>query len=163
MTDSTPSETAASSLYARLRRKASQSWRKKQKPKEEPTGEAAAFGAGRDPRVFGDVLSSLTLALGWDSHLAESHLSSAWLDIVGPDVATHAQPRELNEGTLTVVCDTTAWATQLRLMESTIITNVLNRVPEIDLHRIIFLGPNAPTFKRGMRSVPGRGPRDTFG
>ncbi|MDP4886606.1 MAG: DUF721 domain-containing protein, partial [Aquiluna sp.] len=26
-----------------------------------------------------------------------------------------------------------------------------------------FIGPSAPSWKKGPRSVPGRGPRDTYG
>ena len=29
--------------------------------------------------------------------------------------------------------------------------------------RVVVVGPNTPSWKRGRRSVPGRGPRDTYG
>jgi len=29
--------------------------------------------------------------------------------------------------------------------------------------RVLVVGPEAPNWKKGRRSVPGRGPRDTYG
>ena len=87
----------------------------------------------------------------------------AWPDIVGAEVAIRTKPTGVNDGILTVLCESTAWATQLRLMSSQIITKVLETLPESNISQIIFLGPNAPSWKRGQRSVPGRGPRDTYG
>ena len=34
---------------------------------------------------------------------------------------------------------------------------------KVGVETIRFQGPDAPTWKRGPRSVPGRGPRDTYG
>lgn len=36
-----------------------------------------------------------------------------WLDIAGAQIAAHAKPRSLTDGTLVVVVDDPAWATQL--------------------------------------------------
>ena len=64
---------------------------------------------------------------------------------------------------LAVRCDSTAWATQLRLMRTQITTEIANRFPDAGIQSVRFDGPNAPTWKRGPRSIPGRGPRDTYG
>ena len=41
-----------------------------------------------------------------------------WPQIVGPEVAQHCEPQKYDEDerVLTVQCDSTAWATQLRLL-----------------------------------------------
>ena len=123
----------------------------------------APFTPGRDPRGLGSVLDNLTVDLGWTSTLAKSQLLVSWPDIVGPDIAARTSPVAIEDNTLTVSCESTAWATQLRLMSSDILTKILQSFPEADVTRIRFQGPNAPSWKRGPRSIPGRGPRDTYG
>jgi predicted nucleic acid-binding Zn ribbon protein len=121
------------------------------------------FGAGREPRGIADVILGVTTELGWNSTLAQSDLMAAWPQIVGEDLSGHSTPVAIEDGTLTVQCESTAWATQLRLMRAQITTAIITTYPEAGIESIRFLGPNTPTWKRGPRSVPGRGPRDTYG
>jgi len=87
----------------------------------------------------------------------------SWPDLVGAETAEHSTPLSIEDGVLAVQCDSTAWATQLRLMRSHITTTIANRYPDAGIHSVRFDGPNAPSWKRGPRSIPGRGPRDTYG
>jgi predicted nucleic acid-binding Zn ribbon protein len=121
------------------------------------------FGSGRDPLELGDVIDGLTAKLGWTSPLAKSELLASWSEIVGLETAEHSNPIGIEEGVLTVSCDSTAWATQLRLMRSQITTHIAQRYPDAGIESVRFQGPNAPSWKRGTRSIPGRGPRDTYG
>jgi len=121
------------------------------------------FGTGREPRGIADVLASVTSELGWKSPLAQSDLMAAWPDMVGDELSAHSHPVSIDDGTLTVQCDSTAWATQLRLMRGTVTTTIVQRYPDAGIQSVRFLAPNAPSWKRGPRSVPGRGPRDTYG
>jgi len=121
------------------------------------------FGGGRDPRGLGEVMDSLTSKLGWDSPLAKSELLASWESIVGTETAEHSHPAGIEEGVLAVRCDSTAWATQLRLMRVQILNLITSRYPEAGVNSLRFEGPGAPSWKRGPRSVPGRGPRDTYG
>lgn len=121
------------------------------------------FDSGRDPAGLGDVLDAVTRSLGWSSPLARGDLLIAWPDLVGADTAAHCDPVGIEEGVLIVQCDSTAWATQLRLMKADIVTTVLRRFPDAEVADVRFIGPGAPSWKRGPRSVPGRGPRDTYG
>lgn len=130
--------------------------------KKEP-GSSSAYGPGRDAHGLGDVLSSLTSGLGWDSSLAQSDVLAAWAEIAGTETAEHSEPAGITEGVVTVKCDSTAWATQLRLMRVDIMTQIAAKYPEAGITSIRFEGPGAPSWKRGPRSVPGRGPRDTYG
>lgn len=126
-------------------------------------GASAPFGNGRDPAGIGDVLDGMTRSLGWTSPLARGELLTSWPELVGADVAAHCEPAGIDEGVLTVQCDSTAWATQLRIMRAEILTTILRRYPDAQVTSIRFAGPGAPSWKRGPRSVPGRGPRDTYG
>jgi predicted nucleic acid-binding Zn ribbon protein len=135
--------------------------RKRGKNKKE--GTSAPFGTGRDPRGIDDILEGLTTRLGWTSPLARAELLDSWSELVGAETAVHSDPVAIEDGVLTVRCDSTAWATQLRLMRGQITTSIAQRFPEAGIESIKFDGPNAPSWKKGARSIPGRGPRDTYG
>ncbi|MFT6534868.1 MAG: putative nucleic acid-binding Zn ribbon protein [Alpinimonas sp.] len=159
----------SSSMYERLKSRATglpfKSRRKggpRQRRDMDAPGEAP-FTPGRDPRGLGSVLDNLTVDLGWSGTLAKSQLLVSWVDVVGADIAARTNPIAIEDNTLTVACESTAWATQLRLMSSEILTKILQRFPESDVTSVRFQGPNAPSWKRGPRSIPGRGPRDTYG
>ena len=121
------------------------------------------FGLGRDPRGLGTVLESMVAALGWDSPIARAELLASWAEIVGEDTAKHSDPVGIDDGVLSVRCDSTAWAQQLRLMQSTILNGIAERFPAAGVERAQFFGPHAPSWKHGPKAVPGRGPRDTYG
>lgn len=161
--------TESSTMYERLKSKATGvpfTSRRKGGPRQRRDMDApgeAPFTPGRDPHGLGSVLDNLTVDLGWTSTLAKSELLVSWAEVVGADIAARTQPVAIEEHTLTVSCESTAWATQLRLMSSDILTKIIQRYPGADVTSIRFQGPNAPSWKRGPRSIPGRGPRDTYG
>jgi len=126
-------------------------------------GASVPFAPGRDPHGLGDVIDGLAARMGWTSPLARSELLASWSEIVGAETAEHSTPAGIEEGVLTVQCDSTAWATQLRIMRSQITTTIALRYPDAGIQSVRFEGPNAPSWKRGPRSIPGRGPRDTYG
>lgn len=134
----------------------------RKRAKKEP-GSSTAFGLGRDARGLGEVLDNLTATLGWNSPLAQSELLASWADIAGAETAEHSTPVGIEEGTLTVRCDSTAWATQLRLMRVQITSQIAEKYPDAGIQSVRFEGPGAPSWKRGPKSIPGRGPRDTYG
>lgn len=126
-------------------------------------GTSEPYGLGRDPREIGDVLAGLASAQGWDSPLARAELLASWPDVVGADTAAHAAPIGIEDGVLTVQCDSTAWAQQLRLMAPTVLNSIAERFPAAGVESTRFLAPNAPSWKHGPKAVQGRGPRDTYG
>ncbi|GAB2528807.1 DUF721 domain-containing protein [Paramicrobacterium agarici] len=121
------------------------------------------FGSGRDPKGIGDVMNTLTDRLGWDSTLSQAELINRWAEVAGESTAAHSEPVGIEGGVLTVKCDSTAWATQLRLMRVEIMNRIATSFPDAGIDSIRFQGPNVPSFKRGPRSVQGRGVRDTYG
>lgn len=121
------------------------------------------FSPGRDPRELSDVLTSLTTDLGWSVSLAESDLLAGWRDLAGEKNAEHSYPESINDGVLVIRCDSSAWATQLRLMRSQLLTRAAQSFPRAAITTIHFYGPDAPSWNHGPRSIPGRGPRDTYG
>ncbi|RLP75222.1 DUF721 domain-containing protein [Mycetocola tolaasinivorans] len=135
--------------------------KKRQDPRD--SGESMPYGRGREPRGLGDVMSALTVQLGWDSNLSRAELMDNWIALAGEETAKHSTPIAVENGTLSVQCESTAWATQLRLMRLEIMKQIALRYPDAGIEGIRFVGPNVPSFKRGPRSVQGRGVRDTYG
>ena len=121
------------------------------------------FGSGRDPIKAGDGVDGLMTSFRWEAHLAEAELFNSWVEVVGEANAASSQPEALINGTLTVRCKSTAWATQLRLMQTQILAKIHELYPGLEITSMKMLGPDAPSWKKGPRSVPGRGPRDTYG
>jgi predicted nucleic acid-binding Zn ribbon protein len=155
---------AATDLFERLRSRMSISAdARKRRSKRTADATSEPFGRGRDPRGLGAIVGELTTDLGWTPFLTESDVMSGWPEVVGPDVAARTSPQGLSDGTLLVLCESTAWATQLRLLSPEILTRLLAAFPDARVTALSFRGPDQPSWKRGLRSVPGRGPRDTFG
>lgn len=121
------------------------------------------FGKGREPRLLGELLAISARDMGWSSELAQARLIAEWPRFVGEATAPHTQILGLRDGTLTVQCDSTAWATELRRLRGEILTRILDDYPESGIRELRFLAPGAPSWRHGPRTVPGRGPRDTYG
>jgi len=123
-------------------------------------------GAGadeRDPQPLGRLTGRIALDRGWTPQLTTGQLFGRWSAIVGEDVAEHAQPVALKDGELTVQADSTAWATQLRLLQKQLLVKIATGVGKDVVKRLKVLGPSAPSWRYGPRHVRGRGPRDTYG
>jgi len=155
------------SVYRRLRRLfgnpelRSADGRRRRRAADAATTEP--YGLGRDPRGVGDVLEAMAAARGWESPIARAELLASWPAIVGDDTAAHTEPVSIEDGLLSVRCDSTAWAQQLRLMQTTILNSIAEQFPAAAVERAHFFGPHAPSWKHGPKAVPGRGPRDTYG
>ncbi|WP_245631545.1 DUF721 domain-containing protein [Curtobacterium ammoniigenes] len=129
----------------------------------EANADSVPYGRGREPKGLADVVEILTADLGWSEPLAQSDLVRAWPDVVGAEMAAHTTLVGVEDHALLIRCDSTAWATQLRIMRSTITTTIAERFPEAGVESVRVSGPGAPSWKKGFRSVQGRGPRDTYG
>ena len=127
------------------------------------TSGSEPFGAFRDPGSMADAFDELTSSMGWAPSLARAELAEHWADIVGDDVAAHALPTGFHEGALEIQCDSSAWATQLRLMKKNLLAALEERFPDAGVSEIVVKAPGAPSWKHGSHSVPGRGTRDTYG
>jgi predicted nucleic acid-binding Zn ribbon protein len=117
----------------------------------------------RDPQPFGAILDRLVKARGWQRPAAEATVFGAWERVVGPDVAAHCRPVKLEDGQLTVEAESTAWATQLRLLAPSLLRQIAAAVGHNVVRKLYVHGPAAPSWSRGPRRVRGRGPRDTYG
>jgi predicted nucleic acid-binding Zn ribbon protein len=120
--------------------------------------------SGADPQPLGEAIRKLLAERGWEQQAAVSSALGRWDEIVGPEVAAHARPGELTDGELLVIADSTAWATQLRLLAATLVRKLNAELGDNTVRRVKVRGPAVPAGQPGgLRVRGGRGPRDTYG
>ncbi len=87
-----------------------------------------------------------------------------WDSLVGPELAAHCRPEKLEGTELTLVAESTAWATQVRMLAPTVLARLTEGLGAGVVTRLHVRGPSTPNWNRGPRRVTGgRGPRDTYG
>ena len=117
-----------------------------------------------DPQSLQSVLSEVIANRNWSQGVAEGSLFSDWQQIVGGEIALHTTPISLVDGKLTIQSSSSACATQMRLMKDELLKIISTTAPGALVEELIFIGPHAPSWKRGLRTIRGaRGPRDTYG
>ena len=118
----------------------------------------------RDPQLVGSSISRLVDERGWRTPVAVGGVIGRWESVVGSEVAGHCTPESFLEGVLTVRADSSAWATQVRLLVPTLLRRLAEEVGEGTVDKVVVKGPSAPSWKKGPRVAPGsQGPRDTYG
>jgi len=117
-----------------------------------------------DPTLIANVLNDLIQQRDWNAGLAEGTLFATWPQVVGPEIAQHTTPLSALDGRLLVQCSSTAWATQLNIVGASLLEKIRSSAPGALIDSLEFIGPQAPSWKRGLRTISnGRGPRDTYG
>jgi predicted nucleic acid-binding Zn ribbon protein len=117
----------------------------------------------RDPQPFGALTNAIAKQRGWSPKVSEGTVLGRWVQVVGEDIAAHAEPTGLRDGILSVSAESTAWATQLRMMQSQILAKIAAAVGDGVVKSLRITGPTAPSWRKGERHIRGRGPRDTYG
>ncbi|WP_247746084.1 DUF721 domain-containing protein [Streptomyces oryzae] len=121
---------------------------------------------GRDPLPLGVAINRLLVERGWETPAAVAAVMGRWPQLVGPEVAKHCEPLRYDEEerTLLVRCDSTAWATQLRLLAPRLVARLNEDLGQGSIRLIHVRGPEAPRKGYGPLRAPGsRGPGDTYG
>jgi len=131
---------------------------------------AAAGQAGRPRRPRRDDPQPLTTAIhgllgdqGWQTAAAVGSVFGRWPQIVGADLAAHTRPDRFTDGELLVIADSTAWATQVRLLAATLVRRLNTELGDGTVTRVKVRGPEQPRRPGEWRVRGGRGPRDTYG
>ncbi|MBA2464727.1 MAG: DUF721 domain-containing protein, partial [Nocardioidaceae bacterium] len=118
----------------------------------------------RDPQRLGAAIDRMVAEHGWGTDVAVHAVFGRWESIVGDAVAAHCRPEQYADAELVVRADSTAWATQMRLLAGQVVHRLNSELGDGAVLRIRVLGPQVPSWRRGRRSVrDGRGPRDTYG
>jgi len=139
--------------------------KRRRRPRPDPV-DGPWSGAGpstRDPQLAGTVLDKVLRKRGWQRQVSVVSLLPRWAEFVGQVNAAHSQPESYESGTLLVRAESTTWATALRTMAPLIVQRLNEALGNNAIARLQVVGPQPPSWKKGKRSVPGRGPRDTYG
>jgi predicted nucleic acid-binding Zn ribbon protein len=137
-----------------------------------PGSDAAGAGPPRpgrrgrmdDPQPLTAALDGLISEQGWTLAAATGSVFGRWAQIVGPDLAAHTTPETLADGELIVTADSTAWATQLRLLAGQLVRRLNVELGDGAVRRVKVRGPAGAPRRPGEWRVRGsRGPRDTYG
>ncbi|WSI49326.1 DciA family protein [Streptomyces cyaneofuscatus] len=129
---------------------------------------SGARSDGRDPQPLGSAINRLITERGWETPAAVGGVMGRWPQIVGDDLANHCVPLRYDEDpaarVLTVSCDSTAWATQLRLLAPQLVARLNADLGQGTVRMIKVLGPGGPERRFGPLRAPGsKGPGDTYG
>lgn len=130
----------------------------------DPSVHSGAHPDGRDPQPMALSVDKLVVERGWQAPVAVGGVMGRWDAVVGSEIAAHCTPETFTDGVLTVRADSTAWATQVRLLLPQVSRRLAEEVGEGVVTKVVVLAPTAPSWRRGPRSAHGgQGPRDTYG
>ena len=116
-----------------------------------------------DPQRLGQAIGGLLDQRGWQQRAAIGSVFGRWAEIVGPDLAAHTRPDSFADGELAVTADSTAWATQVRLLAPQLVRRLAAELGDGTVRRVKVRGPEPPRSRGAWRVPGGRGPRDTYG
>lgn len=97
-----------------------------------------------DPQPLAAAIDGLLGDHGWRTEAAVGSVFGRWDQIVGPEVAAHTRPDRFGDGELVVIADSTAWATQVRLLAATLVRRLNEELGDGTVRRVIVRGPTAP-------------------
>ena len=132
-----------------------------------PAGGSGASRAGRgrreDPQPLGVAIEGLLDDQGWRTSAAVGSVFGRWEQIVGEALAAHTRPGGFTDGELLVIADSTAWATQVRLLRAQLIRRLKSELGDGTVTGVKVRGPMPPQQRGQWRVRDTRGPRDDYG
>ena len=141
------------------------------RPRRTDSTASGAHPDDRDPQLLDNTIGRLIADQGWGTDVRVHGVFRRWGHLVGNEVAQHCRPETFTPGdradgggTLVIRTDSTAWATQMKLLAPTALRRLNEELGDGTVTAIDVKGPNLPSWSKGFRSVrDGRGPRDTYG
>ena len=120
---------------------------------------AARDASTSGEEAAGPVIPGFTqfadLAAGW--------VTNHWAELVGEKIAQHTTIEMIKDKKVFITCDSTAWATNLKYMQRTILQQIAAKVGPDVIDALRIYGPQTKSWRKGPLHVKGRGPRDTYG
>jgi len=104
----------------------------------------------RFPQLLPDLLQKQLAGLGLADRLREVEIWRLWPDVVGPAVASRAQPLRIINGTLTVAVSSPAWMQELRFLTAMMKEKLNDRLGAVLIKEIV-LRPG--TFEKAAHSA----------
>jgi predicted nucleic acid-binding Zn ribbon protein len=116
-----------------------------------------------DPQPLNAAISGLIEEQGWRLQAKAGAMFGRWDQIVGPELAAHTRPDGFADGELTITVDSTAWATQVRLLAPALVRRLNAELGDGSVKRVKIRGPATQRRPGQWRTRDSRGPRDTYG
>lgn len=115
----------------------------------------------REPAPLRGLLGSAASGYGLDDALSAGTLWKRWVDVVGSDVAAHAEPTSLRDGVLRVRADSPIWAHEIGYLTGEIkkrANETLGRPAVAEVK--VWSSPGAPVSERhdGVPDTRGEAP-----
>jgi predicted nucleic acid-binding Zn ribbon protein len=88
--------------------------------------------------AVGEVLETLKKTTQLGQQLEQAQIWERWEDLVGPELAPHARPKTIQDGTLQIEVDSTVWMNKIGYHRWKIIKRI-NRMARKELVSDIFL------------------------
>lgn len=115
-----------------------------------------------DPAPLGSLLSGAASRFGLDDAAAVGSVWRSWTEVVGPDVAAHAEPTSLRAGVLRVRADSPVWAHEIGYLVEDIKARLNSHLGKDAIGEIrIWSGPSKKAGA-GASAGPKRGPAGAF-
>ncbi|BBC34702.1 UPF0232 protein IQ64_14435 [Streptomyces graminofaciens] len=127
---------------------------------------SGARADGRDPMALGPAINRLITERGWETPAAVGGVMGRWPEIVGEDLARRCVPERYDEDerVLHVRCDSTAWATNVRLLAPQLVARLNEDLGHGTVRLLKVQGPGGSARRYGPLRAPGStGPGDTYG
>lgn len=137
--------------------------RKRAKNRAETPVANEPFAPGRDPRPMDESVEALLRRMGWTEKVEVAAVTARWREVIGDQIADHCEPTSFDDGVLVLRASSTAWATQMTLIAGQVTHRINEEFGREVVKELKVYGPTSASWKKGPRSVPGRGPRDTYG
>lgn len=129
-----------------------------------PDRVAADRAAPDGPEPFGTAIRRLVDERGWAATVQAGSVFGRWDALVGAELAAHCRPERLLDGELVLVAESTAWASQVRLLAPAVLARLAAELGAGVVRSLRVHGPTTPDWQSGrLRVTGGRGPRDTYG
>jgi hypothetical protein len=126
-------------------------------------GSRAGRGRRDDPQPLSMAIEGLLDDQGWRTPAAVGSVFGRWEQIVGEALAAHTRPGGFTDGELLVIADSTAWATQVRLLRAQLIRRLNSELGNGTVTGVKVRGPMPPQQRGQWRVRDTRGPRDDYG
>ncbi len=137
--------------------------RRRREERQNTEVSALPYGDGRDPRPMSASVEALLRRMGWTEQVQVASVTARWREVIGDSIADKCEPVSFEDGVLVLRTTSSAWATQLTLMQGQVKHLLNEEFGREVVKELRFIGPSDRTWVKGPRRVKGRGPRDTYG
>lgn len=124
---------------------------------------SGAHPSYRDPKFFNVLLEQVISVEAWTEKVDIARLYQRWPEIVGERIAANCTLESFSsQGVMVLRTRNLSWKTQLTALSAQLEAKLAQELGNNVVREIIIEGPHQKSWKHGTRSVPGRGPRDTY-